>query len=258
MRKSGQAGAPEAAPFQDIAPDAMIDALRVRGADRFDPVRFRFIEALARRSAAQPAEVQRLLEGKLAKLLLDYSARLEQARDQTGDALARSTGQFPAAADDLRQHHDAGDLGGLQRLIASLEAQGNSGPLAELLAHIGQHTPEVPLDDATNAPRTAVAPPGELKALSYFRSTWSQLSVDQQLTQALAQVPDNAGPLNSHRLALQSLKLMRDVAPDYLKRFMSYVDALFWLDQTEIVRNPGQKNAADGDKKRKSTRRTAG
>ena len=51
---------------------------------------------------------------------------------------------------------------------------------------------------------------------------------------------------------------MRDVSPDYLKRFMSYVDALFWLDQTEIVRNPGQKNATDGDKKRKSTRRNAG
>lgn len=258
MRKSGQAGIPEAAPLQNIAPDAMIDALRARGADRFDPVRFRFIEALARRAAAQPAEVQRLLEGKLAKLLLDYSARLEQARDQAGDALARSTGQFPTAVDDLRQHHDAGDLNSLQQLIASLEAQGNSGPLAELLAHIGQHTPEVAPSGSAMAPRAAVESPGELKALSYFRSTWSQLSVDQQLTQALAQVPDNAGPLNSHRLALQSLKLMRDVSPDYLKRFMSYVDALFWLDQTEIVRNPGQKNAADGDKKRKSTRRSAG
>ncbi|MBI2276667.1 MAG: DUF2894 domain-containing protein [Dechloromonas sp.] len=74
----------------------------------------------------------------------------------------------------------------------------------------------------------------------------------------LAHVPDNASPLNFHRLALQSLKLMRDVAPDYLKRFTSYVDALFWLDQTEIVRNPGQKNAADGDKKRKPTWRSAG
>ncbi|WP_265949139.1 DUF2894 domain-containing protein [Dechloromonas sp. A34] len=257
MRKSRPAGAPKAAPLPDIAPDAMIDALRARGANRFDPVRFRFIEALARRAATQPASVKHILEGKLAKLLLDYSARLELARNQAGDALAHSTGQFPAAADDLRQHHEAGDLGGLQRLIARLEAQGRS-PLAELLAHIGQHPPEVPFDGSAIAPRAAIEPPGELKALSYFRSTWSQLSVDQQLTQALAQVPDNAGPLNSHRLALQSLKLMRDVSPDYLKRFMSYVDALFWLDQTEIVRNPGQKNATDGDKKRKSTRRNAG
>ncbi|MBI2276675.1 MAG: DUF2894 domain-containing protein [Dechloromonas sp.] len=258
MRKSRPAGTPEASPLQGIAPDAMIDALRARGADRFDPVRFRFIEALARRAAAQPAQVKHRLDDKLAKLLLDYSARLEQARNQAADALARSTGQFPAAADDLRQHHEAGDLGGLQRLIANLETQARSAPLAELLAHIAQHPPAVPHGGSATVPRAAVEPPGELKALSYFRSTWSQLSVDQQLTQALAQVPDNAGPLNSHRLALQSLKLMRDVSPDYLKRFMSYVDALCWLDQTEIVRNPGQKNAADGDKKRKSTRRSAG
>lgn len=78
------------------------------------------------------------------------------------------------------------------------------------------------------------------------------------MTQALAQVPENAGPLNSHLLALQSLKQMRDIAPDYLKRFMSYVDTLFWLDQAESSRSAGQKTSADGDKKRKTGRRSAG
>ncbi|WP_374263348.1 DUF2894 domain-containing protein, partial [Zoogloea sp.] len=33
-------------------PDAALAALRAQGGDRADPVRFRFLEALARRSAA--------------------------------------------------------------------------------------------------------------------------------------------------------------------------------------------------------------
>jgi hypothetical protein len=32
-------------------------------------------------------------------------------------------------------------------------------------------------------------------------------------------------------LVLRSLALMRDIAPDYLNRFMSYVDTLLCLDQ---------------------------
>jgi hypothetical protein len=50
------------------------------------------------------------------------------------------------------------------------------------------------------------------------------------VAQALDQAPKNAGPINSHMLVLRSLALMRDIAPDYLNRFMSYVDTLLCLD----------------------------
>ncbi len=55
--------------------------------------------------------------------------------------------------------------------------------------------------------------------------------------------------LNSHLLALQSLKLMRDLSPGYLKRFVSYVDALLWLDQADNAGKPVAKG--ERDKKRK-------
>ena len=83
--------------------------------------------------------------------------------------------------------------------------------------------------------------------LRYLRSR----QVEQQLAEALAQAPENAGPLNSHLLALQSLKLMRDVSPGYLKRFVSYVDALLWLDQADNAGKPAPKSAAKGEKDRK-------
>jgi hypothetical protein len=37
-------------------------------------------------------------------------------------------------------------------------------------------------------------------------------------------------------LVLRSLGLMRELSPDYLNRFMGYVDTLFFLDSVETVK----------------------
>jgi hypothetical protein len=92
-----------------------------------------------------------------------------------------------------------------------------SNPLTELLAHINQHANEQP-----EAPR--------LRSIARFQDTWARLSTEQQLTQTLAQAPENAGPMNSQHLVLRSLQRMCDVAPDYLQSFMSYIDTLIWLE----------------------------
>lgn len=246
-------------PPQGMDPGVLIDALRARNAERFDPVGFRFIEALARRAAAHRIEARRILDRRLAKALAEYGERFDRAECEARDTLARGTARFPEAGDALRQHCDARDFGGLHRLLAKLETQGGSGPLAELLAHIGRHTPEGAAG-GPHATGAVVEPQGELKSLRYFRSTWSRLSVDQQLSHAFAQAPENAGPLNSHFLVLQSLKRMRDISPEYLEQFMSYVDALLWLDQADSGRSPPRKNAVRGerDKNRKSGRGNAG
>ena len=226
---SGQSGASAAKPGQGSEPGAIIAALREQGAERFDPVRFRFIEALARRTAEQSGSARKILDDRLAQALADYGSRF---------AGAGSAPEQPVAEEPL--------LGG--------------SPLADLLSLIGQQAPEDQVGSLDKIGMRQVEAPGELKSMRYFRSTWSKLSVDKQLAQALEKAPENAGPLNSHHLVLQALQQMRDISPDYLKRFMSYVDALFWLDQADSSRNPGQKNAAGGDaeKTRKSTRRNGG
>jgi hypothetical protein len=89
-----------------------------------------------------------------------------------------------------------------------------------------------PQPDATHP-----AAPAELKAPSCFRDTWSKLRVDQQFHQALADEPENAGPLNSHFLVLRALRLMRDISPAYLKHFMDYADALLWLSRPTAAPN---------------------
>lgn len=134
-----------------------------------------------------------------------------------------------------------------------------TSPLAELLAHIRDHAlPEAP-SHPLHAPADA-APRGELKSVAYFQRTWSQLSVDQQLAQALAQVPDNAGPFNPQRLAVQALQRMRDTAPDYLRHMLIYLDGLIWLEQAEAAGKAAPKSAGRGEreKRRKPARGAAG
>ncbi|MDP2252348.1 MAG: DUF2894 domain-containing protein [Hydrogenophaga sp.] len=80
----------------------------------------------------------------------------------------------------------------------------------------------------------ATAPPGrELRSAQNFRDTWSRICAEDEVTQAVEQGPENAGPLNSHRLVLRTLALMRDLSPDYLRRFLSHADTLLWLEQAQ-------------------------
>ncbi|KFG93681.1 hypothetical protein GQ56_0130580 [Burkholderia paludis] len=66
--------------------------------------------------------------------------------------------------------------------------------------------------------------------VDYFRTMWSKVRTEQQYRQSLDQVPRNAGPLNSNSLVHRSLSTMRELSPEYLQQFLSYVDALAWLE----------------------------
>ena len=114
---------------------------------------------------------------------------------------------------------------------------GASSPLTELLAHITQHANEQP--EAT-----------QLRSIARFQDTWARLSTEQQLTQTLAQAPENAGPMNSQHLVLRSLQRMHDLAPDYLQSFMSYIDTLIWLESA------ARPSAGDRESKERSGRQS--
>ncbi len=73
-----------------------------------------------------------------------------------------------------------------------------------------------------------------------FADAWSRLAAQQQMVQAVQAGPENAGPLNSHRLLLRSLSLMRELSPRYLRRFLAQMDALVLLDRAaaEVQQTP--------------------
>lgn len=236
---------------------AQIEALRARGAERFDPVGLCFIETLAARAASHGGAARRVLDQRLAQALAEYGERFARAERDARDALEAGATRFPESAEALRQHFEAADFGQLHRRLAQLDAQHGRGPLAELLAYIARHAADEVSAAAAADTGASTEPRGELKALRHFRSTWSRLSVERQLAHAFAQAPQNAGPLNSHFLVLQALRQLRDVSPGYLEPFISYVDALLWLEQADGGHSPSQKNAARTERgaRRKPTRR---
>lgn len=75
-----------------------IDALRARGADRADPIRFRLIEALHRRAVAQTGAAQDILNARVNQLLADYASRTSAASVGEGAAPSCQPAPSPFAA----------------------------------------------------------------------------------------------------------------------------------------------------------------
>ena len=181
---------------------AILDAWREQGADRMDPIRFRFIEALARRAADHRGEAARVLERRLGELVDTYAADLERATLRAkGSERAQSLGKatpdgLAALVNDIRRYASMRD----------------TRPETQNVMARSASYPELPmLDD--------------------FREIWSRMSAKKQLRQSLAQVPGNAGPLNSSSLVHRSLSLMQTLSPGYLQQFLAYIDALSWMEQ---------------------------
>lgn len=224
----------------------LIEALRARGAARFDAVGFRFLDALAVRLAGLDGAARQRLESRLAEAAAALGERMDAAAREAEACCAAAAARFPAAAAALAEDLAAGDFTALRRRIAALEAGPAPGPLGELVARLQR--------PAADAPEAATEPggaPAELRSLRRFRRTWSRLSTEQQLAEAFAQAPENAGPLNAHFLVLRALTRMRDLAPAYLEQFVSYANTLLWLEQVEAGRAAAQKPGARAERGRK-------
>jgi hypothetical protein len=153
---------------------------------------------LERRAAAQRGETRRVLDERLAVLLDAYARQIAAAeRDACG---AMKTDNAARTA----------------------ESTTGAGPLVQLIAELQSAS--------QHRERNHAAYP-ELPELDYFRQTWAKVRTDKQLRQSLQPAPGNAGPLNSSSLVHRSLSLMRELSPGYLKQFLSYVDALSWIEQ---------------------------
>lgn len=201
---AAQAHSAEPVDAQPSAESRLAD-LRRRGAHRHDPVRFAYLEALARRLSTQTDAVRAWLTPRFDEALSAFVARA-----------------------------DAAD-GGLGPRAAVVPATSAPSALSVLLRYLerqaGPSTPGNPEETAVALGTAMALPPRELKAMRHNRRTWARLSVDRQLQRSLAKAPDNPGPLNSQQLILRSLRLMQAVSPDYLGRFMAQVEALVWLEQ---------------------------
>ena len=229
MQETDQQEIADVSPASTGDVGALIASLRSTGADLFDPVRMHYIEALARRTNAHGGRARQVLEDRLAKELAAFKERFAHAQCHARELLDHGTKQYPHAAGTLQELFDTGNFKELRKSIFLLKSEGQRILLADLVRDLSQ---QAAVDtDARSWEKDEART--ELKTIRNFRNTWSKLSVDKQVAQALEQAPKNAGPINSHMLVLRSLALMRDISPDYLNRFMSYAETLLSLDQYE-------------------------
>ncbi|UCU99994.1 DUF2894 domain-containing protein [Acidovorax radicis] len=198
--------------------DSTLESLRSEGAHQHDPVRFRYLETLDRRMRLQPAAVQVLLERKLHEALVAYQhdARTLQAAPNH----AQNHAPKPPAEN------------GLSQLNRDLNTRARA--------------------DANQALVDGTQSMSDLRSVRQFSEVWSKISAEKQVTQALHAGPENAGPLNSHKLMLRSLNLMRTLSPDYLRHFWAQMDSLLWMERMNAgFAAPSAKPARQGRTKLK-------
>lgn len=178
-------------------------ALSVPTLAAFDPVGWHYTQQLTQRANEATGLTRDLLLAKLEKALAELNTRF-----------------------------DAAQLSGLP---ATAPAASLPSPLAQLL----QKMMRVPGKTQPNKPNAWCA---ESPLSQQFRKQLGQIRVQTQVAQAIAQAPLNAGPINSHMLVLRSLCLMREASPDYLGRFMAYLDTLLCLEDSGRLKTKIKKN----------------
>ncbi|MEN5162452.1 DUF2894 domain-containing protein [Achromobacter kerstersii] len=188
---------------------ATLDAWRDSGAAHADPVRFQFMSAMARRTAALHGPARQMLDAKLAGLLSAYEASLNAPAPQ----------QEAPPSDDAPSA-----LAGLIDYLAYPDAPDGETAWTRDALGLREAYPDVQM-------------------LEYFRAVWSRVSADRQVRQSQEQVHKNAGPLNSNQLVHRALSLMRELSPGYLQQFLSYTDALMWMEQIQAATAPAPKDA---------------
>ncbi len=178
------------------------------------------------RVASHDGEARRVLEHRLSVLIEAYTDDLEKAASKIAPTRSTTALDLPAR----------GALGELVDHIAS-QAAARGDPLAAI--------------------DTAASPSSfpQLDVLAEFKKIWSKARTENQVRQALEQIPTNAGPLNSGNLVHRSLTLMRELSPGYLEQFLSYVDALSWIEHMNQSRGLAAKDAPQAQSTKKPARR---
>ncbi len=160
---------------------------------------------------------------------IETLAERTQAQSGQAKALLQAKLQESLQRFERRMNHD-------QPQPATARSLVQPSPLKQLLQDMG------PKCDLPSSGKSAAWPP-ENPRIQAFKKQLSKISVQKQVTQAIAQAPQNAGPINSHMLVLRSLGLMRDISPDYLSRFMAHVDTLMCLEEADKGKVTSKKTA---------------
>ena len=247
-----------------------IALLREEMGHLYDPARFRFIESMSERAERLRAPAQDILQTKIADALSRYridqeanAQRLATSLAELGErdlALAetllkklllthqnnaRPSDKAIAKVKSLRELLDEKPVSSdaaasaLERQLREQESQSLSG---------AAYTADIALSQGDAEPMSDQRPLQASQKMQVFRQ---RSAIAKRVEIAIQQGPESPGPLNPQMLALKALTAMRDLSPQYLNRYVNYLDALFWIDHATERPEP----AKPVKKTRKTTRK---
>ncbi|MCG8612598.1 MAG: DUF2894 domain-containing protein [Pseudomonadales bacterium] len=259
-----------------------IEAFHSVGLDKFDPGRFRYIEAMSEKAASQSAGVAARLKVKIEQARAEYLSAFLDARERLDTQLRTAQEQSSALAPELGELFDRCEftvlkrrltstndalakslLSGLREQLASREldvSPAESGSPFEMMLREQEAAALREFGDSSIATTQTETKPeaGEIRELAsvkQLRDSMAKRGSERLVTQAVKTVPEDPGPLNPQMLVTRSLSAMRSLSPEYLNRFVSYLDSLFWLEQAGARQESDKTVPASGSKKTK--RKTA-
>jgi len=233
----------------DIDCGEQISLIVEQGKNRFDETRFRYISSIYNRAVKQRSPVSLMLMSKVNKMLTSYQSDLSLAEEAMVGLSNRIKMSFPESSNEverLGRHYNVKALTQLEARLTRASGAGVLSTLTNLLLHQGEsadnqsapsflellQTQENECVKTYSDNETCTRPKkNELKSTRLFRESQEAFNAEKVVRQAIKDGPNNPGPINPHMLAIRSLSTMQSLSPQYLKRFLSYIDTVFWLEQ---------------------------
>jgi len=237
--------------------EAALSALRDKGAERFDPARFHVVTSMADKALSHRSETARLVRQRALSRLSAYQEKLQCEQEKAEPLAAQIEQLYPEHSEQARHLFTSHQFAKLRQLSCDLRYAATDQQLRQLSeqlssaentptsAHKAKQKPrdflrqqEIELTRPALAGNTAakISPltqQGQLRSAQQCREALAQLEAEHLVSQASRAAPEDSGPLNPKKLAIRSLLTLQDLSPDYLGRFVSYLDTLAWLEQID-------------------------
>ena len=246
-----------------------IELMLERGDNNYDDSRFKYISSLYERALLHRNSVASPMLQKVKILLNRYIEDLIEVQESIQLVVRRLNLCFPDARKafhDLEKTYNYSGLikleerlmressrSALQTLTNILIDDANSNDSQDPLSLIDQlqdQENEVVKELSDNLLK-AKPRSNELRSTRLFREAQEKHKSEKIVREAIKNGPDNPGPINPHMLVIRSLSTMQSLSPQYLKRFLSYIETVFWLEEANQALKPKVMNKRSLKKKSK-------
>ena len=233
----------------------MVDELDASPVRNYDPVNFAIIKGLTFKYHSSAIYNNAGLEKVLRARIKEYQSSIKIFHKQAAKIGKAITTKFPKHANTVQSLTEQCQLKKLERLSnrlnKTLEQKTTLNTLKVLTEEINHSTDqassqqlslkqlllnqEKELQCTENNPLSKKIEqkdkPRDLKSMKEYRETKKYFEVDKVIERAINSEPENPGPHNPHMLAINALTQIRDLSPQYTRRFTNHFDTLLWLEK---------------------------